>query len=133
MDERILVSSQVPRTHDDDGDGFEQAAVAPGQSPPPTRHRRDVVATLLGIVVFAVGVAMLVFVFQTALRLFNTPLDSWFRQTTKDAPKLQDLAGVGTLVAIRVVLLAIMAVVGSLVTNRGIQMYFGASARPPKR
>lgn len=125
----VSSSNKAASLSDNDNPATGNASSAAHKPIAHTPHRRDRFAALLGFLVFAGGLVMLGFVFQTAYRLFNTPLDDWFRQTTKGAPKLQDLAGVGTLVAIRVALLAIMAVVGSLVTNRGMQMYF-SSSRP---
>lgn len=86
-------------------------------------RRRDWAGTLLGLVVFLGGVVLLVWTFRIAFGLFKTPPE----EVLGLAPgKPMDVAKAGSSFAfqiVRVLLLVVMALVSSLIANKGIHMY----------
>ena len=90
------------------------------------QHRlpRDILGSLLGILVFLAGIGLLLITFKIAWELFTTP--------PQDALGLKagqpiDVSKVGSTFIgqiMRVLLLLVMAVVGSLIANRGVQLYY---------
>ncbi len=89
----------------------------------PASPHRDFFGTFVGLVVFAGGVALLVFTFRLAYELFLVPPDSALgldKGKTLDVAKAGDSAA---LLVLRIILLLIMAFVGSQVANRGISLY----------
>lgn len=89
-------------------------------------QKGDMLARILGIVVFVVGIAVLVVTFIQAYRLFTTP-EALLIPAPTDANEDAAAPGLGinALVLLRQIgLLFIMALVGSLVASRGIQLYF---------
>ena len=87
------------------------------------RARRDWVGSAIGLLVFLGGVALLVVVFRLAYEMFQTPptvaLDIEGGKTL-DLGKASDRASA---IVVKVILLLVMSVAGSLVANRGILMY----------
>lgn len=87
------------------------------------RLRRDLTGSLLGILVFLGGIALLLLTFKMAYEMFTTPPADTLRL---QPGKPIDLGSAGTNFVgslIRIVLLVTMALVGSLIANRGIQLY----------
>jgi hypothetical protein len=82
--------------------------------------RRDWLGSGLGFVAFIGGIALLLFTFQLAYQMFHVPAN----QALNVVPgKTLQLTQVGTSfagVVIRILLLLVMGLVGSLVANRGI-------------
>jgi uncharacterized membrane protein YbhN (UPF0104 family) len=92
-------------------------------TPPAAPPHRDIIGTLAGLLVFCGGVGLLVLTFRLAYDLFMGPPDSALG-ITKGKPL--DVARAGDSAAIlilRIILLLIMAFVGSQVANRGISLY----------
>lgn len=94
--------------------------------------RRDWLGTILGLLVFAGGAALLVLVFKEAKELYDAP-----QARTLGIRKGQplDLPMAGNNLAdqlIRVLLLALMAFVGGLVCRAGAQLYGRSLVRVPK-
>ena len=88
----------------------------------PQPHR-DFVGSFVGICVFLGGIGLLLFVFRLALDMFSIP-----ERTALgiEHGKKLDLATAGTSltsIIIRIMLLMLMALVGSWVANRGISLY----------
>ena len=97
------------------------------QAAKPPAHR-DVFGTLFGLLVFCGGVALLLVTFRLAYNLFMVPPEVAIgiqKGNTLDLAKAGDSAAV---LVLRIVLLLIMAFVGSLVANRGISLYGDARA-----
>ena len=84
------------------------------------RGRRDWLGSSLGFIAFLGGIALLLLTFQLAYEMFHIPPS----QSLNVVPgKTLQLAEVGAGLAgvlIRVVLLLVMGLVGSLVANRGV-------------
>ncbi len=82
----------------------------------------------LGLIVFALGILILLFVFATSLWLFMGPAERIWGTSTLTL-SLGGLGSVALLMLARVGLLFIMALTGSMITGRGIELYFGCRAR----
>jgi hypothetical protein len=94
--------------------------------------RSDWVGSLIGLVVFVAGIGLLAVTFQLAFSMFTVPPNV----AMGDQPgKSVDLVKAGeslASVAIRVMLLFVMCVVGSVVANRGIRLYVSCRHPAPK-
>ena len=82
----------------------------------------------IGLIVFAVGIFILLFVFAMSLWLFMGPAERIWGTSTLQL-SLGGLGSVALLMLARVALLFIMALAGSMITGRGIELYFGSRAR----
>lgn len=91
-------------------------------------RRDDVVARILGIVVFLGGVGLLAFVFSTAYGWFTSPSAGvqMAPATGSTTPTSQLGASVLRLL-VRLGLLLIMTIIGALLAGRGAHLYFAAS------
>jgi hypothetical protein len=93
------------------------------------RRRRDPVGSVLGILVFLLGVGLLVFTFGQARQIFDVPPKNALglaKEKTLDYGQVgNSLVGLIT----RIVVLVVMGLVGSLIANRGILLY-GHSLHP---
>ena len=90
------------------------------------RIRGDCIGRLLGIAVFLLGVAVLWIVFREAHQMFTAPLPS----AEKSLPKLGQI---GIEVLKKLGLLIVMTLAGSLIANKGVQMYFAALGMAPTK
>lgn len=85
--------------------------------------RKDYLGTLVSLLVFLAGIAMLMFVFKTALDLFSIPPERavGIKQTE---PFTAETAGrSGMQLVWRIVLMLIMSIIASIIANRGIRLY----------
>jgi len=83
----------------------------------------DKSARIVGMIVFVFGIIVLLFVFATAYRMFTAPSSQFL---SKEA--VATGAGLGReliSVLIKIILLFIMTLAGSLVAARGIQLFLG--------
>lgn len=91
--------------------------------PTQSRAPRDAFGSVIGILVFLGGVALLLFTFRLAYDMFTVPpADALGIKAGQEI----DGAAVGnrlTTIILRVILLLVMGVMGSLVANRGIALY----------
>lgn len=98
---------------------------------------KDIPARLIGMLVFLLGVAALGFVFYTAYKLFNAPADTALGLTFKNDPKTDPTAAaIGArfgFLLFRLAYLFLMSIAGSLIANKGINLYFSGlqGAKPP--
>ncbi|MEN6356026.1 MAG: hypothetical protein ABFD83_02965 [Armatimonadota bacterium] len=92
-------------------------------------HKGDLTGRIIGMLVFLAGVAILVFVFIAAYRYFNSnaiilkptvPVSATQTTTNRLGESVVLLMG-------RICLLIVMAIAGSQVASRGIQLYFAAT------
>ena len=92
--------------------------------------RGDIVGRLVGMLVFLIGVTLLVFVFMQAFRLFGLkPSDALGLQFTGDPKTDPTLGLIGSrfgLLFVQIAFLFIMALAASLISQRGINLYFSA-------
>ena len=90
------------------------------------------------MVVFLLGVAALGFVFYTAYKLFHaTPADTLgltFRNDPKTDPSASAIGAQFGVLLLRLAYLFLMSIAGSLMANKGINLYFhslqGAPVHP---
>lgn len=88
-----------------------------------TRHRRDWLGTLVGLAIVLGGMAVLYSVFREALHLFTTPPGVWLNVKPGQPIELASVFNSIFGVVLKVILLVIMAWLGSVITNRGIFLY----------
>ncbi len=93
-------------------------------------HRSDTLGRAVGMLTFLLGVGLLLLVFKIAYELFNLPaseaLGMKFTGDPKTDPTLSRIGGQFGWVLIRIVYLFLMSIAGSLVSNKGINLYFSA-------
>ncbi len=97
--------------------------------------RGDILGRLAGMLVFLVGIGMLVFVFMYAFQLFGLkPADALGLHFTNDPKKDPQLALIGAQfgwIFVKIALLFVMALSASLISQRGINLYFSAMHQLP--
>lgn len=86
----------------------------------------------IGLAIFLLGVGLVVFAFKLAYDLFTVPpslaLDIKFGEPLDINDSLESTYSV----LIRVILLIVMTIIGSVVANRGIKLYAASSdPKPP--
>lgn len=88
------------------------------------KQSRDWFGRLMAVLVFLGGIGLLFFVFYWSYKLFQVPPKQLFQSTQTDGkPDLQSILS-GMMVSLRsILLLALMAVVGGMIANRGVQLY----------
>lgn len=89
-------------------------------------RERDLAARIIGLIVFALGIAILIASFVIAYRLFASPVGGLATAPPPvgGPPATINLGRCALAVLIRIGALIIMVLVGSLVASRGVQMYF---------
>jgi len=93
----------------------------------PAKPQADTPGRLLALLVFLAGVGMLVFVFVTALHLFQSPVPGLAPLQTLGAPP-PPAANIGTALVDfirRLLLLLVMTLAGSILASKGAHLYFG--------
>ncbi len=84
---------------------------------------RDWLGRLLSITVFLTGIVLMLIAFWLAYRMFQTPPQRLFPSAGGSNPNLNAIA-TGIWAALRgILLLVLMAIVGGMVANRGINLY----------
>jgi hypothetical protein len=86
-------------------------------------HKRDWLGTLIGLAIVLGGMAILYSVFREALHLFTTPPAVWLNVKPGQPIELSSAFNSVFGVVLKVILLVIMAWLGSVITNRGIFLY----------
>jgi len=92
--------------------------------------RHDLPGRIVALLVFLAGIGMLIFVFATALHLFQAPVPGLALPVAKgtNAPPAATI-GTALMAFLReLLLLGVMTLVGSLLASRGAHLYFGAVA-----
>ena len=101
----------------------------------PSGAHKDIPGRLMGMVVFLLGVAALAFVFYTAYKLFNAPAASalglTFRNDPKTDPSASAIGAQFGVLLLRLAYLFLMSIAGSLMANKGINLYFSALQGSP--
>jgi len=83
-------------------------------------RKNIMVGRVIGLLVFVVGAAMLVFVFFRAYYLFSSPPPGVAKGATA-----MSLSEAGLTLAAQIGLLFIMTLAGSFIAARGVQLYLG--------
>lgn len=93
-------------------------------------RNNDLWSRILGILVFLAGIAMLVYVFKAAHSMFISDTMGISLAPIKASEPGTATAALGESairIFVRIVLLLLMSVVASLVSSKGISLYFAAS------
>ncbi|MDW8290910.1 MAG: hypothetical protein RMM06_09310, partial [Armatimonadota bacterium] len=90
------------------------------------RIRGDWIGRILGVAVFLLGVGILWVVFREAHQMFTAPVPS----AEKSLPRLGQI---GVDILKKLGLLVVMTLAGSLIANKGVQMYFAALGYAPTK
>lgn len=93
------------------------------------RTDRSGVGMTLGVVTFLVGVVLLLLTFKLAYDLFSVPPSGVVALTKDQAVDLGKSSANLASIAIRVVLLIVMGLMGSLVANRGVSLFTGSRTK----
>ncbi len=99
----------------------------------PFKSRGSISGSLLGLIVFLVGVGLLAFTFKLAYEMFSAPPQNALG-IQKDQPLDLGQAGqsfVGVL--IKILMLVVMGLVGSMIANRGVTLFSGSSVSGGKK
>ena len=88
-----------------------------------TSGRRDALGTILGLAVFLGGVGLLLLTFKLAYDMFSVPPGEALKLTGNQELEVATVAPTLTGLVLRVLLLVVMGIVGSLIANRGVHMY----------
>lgn len=96
------------------------------ESAPPQEKASDGVGTLLGIASFLAGLVILFVTFRLAFGLFTVPA----RETLGDEKDVTELGKIFGHVILRVGLLLVMSVVGSVIAGLGVRLYLAARSKP---
>ena len=92
------------------------------------RPHSDWLGALIGFLTFVGGVALLLFTFKLAYEMFSIPPDRAIGLSKDNAVDFSKAGASLTNIAMRILLLLVMAGVGSMVANRGIRLYVSARA-----
>jgi hypothetical protein len=85
---------------------------------------RSGVGMTLGVVTFLVGIALLLLTFKLAYDMFSVPPTQVVANTPKgDAVDFARSGDNLATIAVRVLLLIVMGLMGSLISNRGVSMF----------
>lgn len=96
---------------------------------PQSKSLTDLPGRLIAMLVFLGGIAMLCFVFLEAMHLFQSPVPGLGLPIAKDAtpPPAANIGAALVSYLMRIGLLALMALAGSLISSKGIHLYFAAN------
>ncbi len=97
--------------------------------------RSDLVGRIIGMLVFLIGVGLLLWVFYIAYGLFTktgpAALGLTFTGDPKKDPTAVLIGSQFALLLFRIVYLFLMAIAGSMIANKGINLYFSALQGSP--
>ena len=99
---------------------------------PRSASRTDLSCRLVALLVFLLGIGMLVFVFVSALHLFQSPVPGLEPlQTPGAAPPAAANIGISLAgFARELLLLGVMTLAGSLLASKGVSLYFSSIHMP---
>ncbi len=86
-------------------------------------RRRDPLGTAVGLLTFLAGVGLVVVTFMLAREMFTTDPSEALGIQPGEVMDVNRALVAGTFILFRVILLVVMAGLGSIVANRGIKLY----------
>ncbi len=86
-------------------------------------RRRDPLGTAVGLITFLAGVGLIVMTFILAREMFMMPAEQALNIKEGEVMDVNRALVAGTFILFRVILLVVMAGLGSIVANRGIKLY----------
>ncbi|MEO7453777.1 MAG: hypothetical protein ABIV13_03330 [Fimbriimonadales bacterium] len=96
------------------------------EEPAGTKPSSDLTGTLLGIGAFIAGLVILFVTFRLAYGMFMLPA----RETLGDEKDVTELGKTFGHVVLRVGLLLVMSVVGSVIAGQGVRLYLASRSKP---
>lgn len=93
-------------------------------------HNNDLFSRILGVLVFIGGIALLAYVFKAAHAMFSSDLVGISLSAAKNAQPGAATAALGESAIklfIRIILLLLMSAVASVISSKGISLYFAAT------
>lgn len=94
--------------------------------------RSDWMGSLIGLLVFLSGIGLLAVTFQLAFSMFSVPPSVALSSGPEKAVDLTRAGESLAVVIVKVMLLLVMCVVGSVIANRGIRLYVSCRHPAPK-
>ncbi len=91
-----------------------------------SKSRRDVTGTIIGLVVFLVGVGLIVATFASAKEMFAVEPGSAIGINQGETLNINRVTASMAGVLVKIVLLVVMSAIGSVVASRGIKLYVQA-------
>jgi hypothetical protein len=101
--------------------------------PKARKQRGSVSGAVLGILVFLVGVALLLFTFKLAYEMFMVAPQDALGIKPKQPLDLGQAGQSFVGLLVKVLLLAVMGLMGSLIANRGVSMFSGSRLGHPEK
>jgi hypothetical protein len=88
-----------------------------------SKQRGNITGTVLGILVFLAGAALLALTFKLAFDMFGTDPTRLFGLTPGKTLDLSKAVTLLMAVVVKILLLLVMAIISGLIANRGIHLY----------
>jgi hypothetical protein len=85
--------------------------------------KRDTIGTIVGLLVFLFGIALLLGTFELAYQMFSVPPKEALELKQGDTLQVAPVASIVTGMIFKILLLVVMGILGSLIANRGIHLY----------
>ena len=92
---------------------------------PVEKPNNDGVGGILGILTFLAGLAILILTFKLAYDMFTVPA----RETLGDEKDVTELGKTFGHVVLRIGLLLVMSIVGSVIAGQGARLYFASRSK----
>lgn len=96
-------------------------------------NRRDTTGSAVGLLVFLAGVGLLGVTFKFALEMFDVPKGQALGLVKGQAIDAAQTGGAVAGILIKLGVLLLMAIVGSMIANKGIGLYCGSLHPVEKR
>jgi hypothetical protein len=96
------------------------------EKPKPAKGGQETAGALLGIAAFIAGLVILFVTFGLAHEMFSVPA----RETLGDEKDVTELGKTFGHVLLRVGLLLVMSVVGSVIAGLGVRLYLASRSKP---
>lgn len=77
----------------------------------------------MGLIVFLIGVAIILWTFQQAYTMFSVPPETALNIKKGNTLDVNVAAQSGATIVYRIALLFLMTLIGSIISNRGIKLY----------
>ncbi|MBN9502562.1 MAG: hypothetical protein J0H02_12365 [Armatimonadetes bacterium] len=96
------------------------------------KNRGSISGTVLGLLVFLAGVALIAFTFKMAYEMFMVPPSQALGIKPKQPLDLGQAGQSFVGLLLKVLLLVVMGLMGSLIANRGVGLFTGSRVHPKK-
>lgn len=93
-------------------------------------NRRDGLSSVIGLLVFLAGIGLILLTFQQAWEIFSKAPQFNMGLTAGKAIDFGVVAKNLSILIVRILLLVVMAGIGSALANRGVRMYSSVAHQP---